>query len=228
MSHVVERRDAMLTAQSSGYKNRPCKAVRLHLQLPPLILITTLLAISFHPRTLLRTLILLFSMKFSTLSVLLSAATFALAAPSSSTKTSGKATVSYDETYDNASGSLSTVACSDGSHGLLTKGKLYLLRICCVSYHSPLPLGYNNFGDLPGFPNIGGSFAVGGWNSAECGTCWKLTYHNKSINVLAVDHADAGEFNIALAAMNKLTGNQAKDLGRVTVTYEQVSTSNCK
>ena len=89
-------------------------------------------------------------------------------------------------------------------------------------------IGYTTFGSLPGFPSIGGSFAIAGWNSADCGTCWKLTYKGKSINVLAIDHSSAGTFNIGLTAMNKLTSNQAKDLGRVSVTYEQVATSQCK
>lgn len=40
-----------------------------------------------------------------------------LAAPSAT------ATVSFDQTFDNAGGSLATVACSDGANGLLTKGK---------------------------------------------------------------------------------------------------------
>lgn len=59
-------------------------------------------------------------MKFFALtSVLLAAAAAAFAAPSAST-----ASVSYDQTYDNAAGSLDTVACSDGPNGLETKGKL--------------------------------------------------------------------------------------------------------
>lgn len=116
-------------------------------------------------------------------------------------------TLSYDEAYDNGSASLDTVACSDGENGLITKG-------------------FSNFGSLPQFPNIGGAVAVGGWNSDACGTCWQLTYKGKSINVLAVDHTDAG-FNIALAAMNTLTNNQAKQLGRIDVTAKQVATSAC-
>ena len=107
-------------------------------------------------------------------------------------------TVSYDQTYDNASGSLDTVACSDGPNGLETKG-------------------YTTFGSLPHFPNIGGAAAVAGWNSPQCGTCWQLTYNGKSINVLAVDHTDSG-FNIALGAMQSLTGGNAIDLGVVTAT----------
>ena len=104
-------------------------------------------------------------------------------------------------------GSLSTVACSDGSHGLLTKG-------------------FSTFGSLPHFPNIGGAQAVGGWNSASCGSCWQLRYKGKSINVLAVDHTDAG-FNIAKAAMNTLTGGHAEEFGRVDATATQVSASAC-
>ncbi|KAI0750311.1 Cerato-platanin [Daedaleopsis nitida] len=116
-------------------------------------------------------------------------------------------TVSYDETYDNASGSLTTVACSDGENGLI-------------------PKGFSTFGSLPHFPNIGGAAAVAGWNSDQCGTCWQLTYKGRSINVLAVDHTDAG-FNIALGAMNTLTNNQGVFLGRIDATATKVASSQC-
>ncbi|KAG5634533.1 hypothetical protein H0H81_001632 [Sphagnurus paluster] len=121
-------------------------------------------------------------------------------------------TLSYDNTYDNSGTSLANVACSDGSNGLLTRG-------------------YKTFGSLPKFPHIGGAAAVGGWNSASCGTCWQLTYTNskgvaKSINVLAIDHANAG-FNIALSAMNELTGGQAIQLGRIDVASKQLASSAC-
>ncbi|KAF5386696.1 hypothetical protein D9615_001977 [Tricholomella constricta] len=121
-------------------------------------------------------------------------------------------TLSYDPTYDNSQGSLTTVACSDGPNGLITAG-------------------FKTFGALPKFPYIGGAAAVEGWNSANCGTCWQLTYTNtkgvkKSINVLAVDHANAG-FNIALAAMNDLTGGQAIQLGRIDVASTKVASSVC-
>jgi hypothetical protein len=72
-------------------------------------------------------------------------------------------TVSYDNTYDASGGSLSTVACSDGANGLLTKG-------------------FTTFGSLPSFPNIGGAAAVPGWNSTNCGTCWALSFNNVTIN----------------------------------------------
>ncbi|KAI0806851.1 Cerato-platanin [Fomes fomentarius] len=129
---------------------------------------------------------------------------FALAALASSALA---VTVSYDETYDNKAGSLTTVACSDGENGLIHKG-------------------FDTFGSLPQFPNIGGAAAVEGWNSEQCGSCWQLTYKGKSINVLAVDHTDAG-FNIALEAMNTLTNNQGKFLGRIDATAKQVDASQC-
>ena len=56
-------------------------------------------------------------------------------------------TVSYDRGYDEASRSLTSVACSDGENGLLTR------------------FGWEFQGSTPQFPNIGGVPAVGGWNS---------------------------------------------------------------
>ncbi|KAH9921542.1 Cerato-platanin [Epithele typhae] len=115
-------------------------------------------------------------------------------------------TVSYDHTYDNASRNLSMTACSDGPHGLESK--------------------FPTFGSLRHFPNIGGAVAIAFWDSPSCGSCWRLTYENRSINVLAVDHAADG-FNIAFAAMNKLTNGQARSLGRVNATAKEVSASAC-
>lgn len=114
--------------------------------------------------------------------------------------------VSYDQTYDDASNSLDIVACSDGVNGLETKG-------------------FTTFGSLPNFPFIGGVQAVAGWNSPSCGTCWSLTYNGTTINVLAVDHAIG--YNIGLTAMNKLTHNQAVQLGRVNAVAKQVANSVC-
>jgi hypothetical protein len=121
-------------------------------------------------------------------------------------------TVSYDTAYDNPMGSLSTVACSDGSNGMLTRG-------------------FTNFGSLPKFPYIGGAPAITGWNSSNCGTCWNLAYTNpqevsKSVNILAID-VSTPNFTIALSAMNELTDGQAQNLGRVTITAAQVASSVC-
>ncbi|CEI70543.1 hypothetical protein FVEN_g960 [Fusarium venenatum] len=117
-------------------------------------------------------------------------------------------TVSYDPGYGEAGRAMTSVACSDGSNGLITRYK------------------WQTQGQIPKFPYIGGAQAIAGWNSKSCGTCWKLTYKGKSINVLAIDHTDAG-FNISPAAMNALTNNQAVKLGRVDATATQVAVTNC-
>lgn len=120
--------------------------------------------------------------------------------------------VSYDQVYDNGSNSLDTVACSNGVNGLETAG-------------------FSTFESLPNFPFIGGAAAVGGWDSSACGTCWQLTYQNrtasKSIFITAIDVSGPGEFNIELTAMNALTNNDAVQLGRVSATAQQVNTSEC-
>ncbi|OJJ47158.1 hypothetical protein ASPZODRAFT_53486, partial [Penicilliopsis zonata CBS 506.65] len=121
-------------------------------------------------------------------------------------------TVAYDQKYDVADSSLTTVACSDGANGLITKG-------------------YKTFGSVPGFPNIGGAPTVAGWNSSNCGKCYELNYENGdfkgSIYVTAVDSASPGAFNIGLHAMDKLTNGQAVQFGRVTATYTEVEEKFC-
>ncbi|KAK0439907.1 Cerato-platanin [Armillaria borealis] len=79
--------------------------------------------------------------------------------------------------------SLNNVACSNGEHGLETKG-------------------YTTYGSLPSFPYIASSDAVEGWNSANCGTCWLLTYNDR--NITCVD-----SFFTSEAALNDLTNGQA-------------------
>ncbi|KZV64666.1 Cerato-platanin [Peniophora sp. CONT] len=115
--------------------------------------------------------------------------------------------VRYDNTYDNADQSLGTVACSDGSNGLLTKG-------------------FTTFGSLPTFPNIGAAQAIPGYNSAACGSCWKITYGGETITVTAIDHAGDG-FNIAEAALNTLTNGQAEHDGTISATAVEVDMSEC-
>lgn len=123
-------------------------------------------------------------------------------------------TLSYDPKYDVATTSLNTVACSDGVNGLERQG-------------------YTTFGSVPGFPNIGGSPTIPGWNSPKCGQCYELQYQPtgaggvvKSIYVTAVDAAPGG-FNIGLKAMNALTDGLAQQLGRVDVTYSEANRSLC-
>lgn len=79
-------------------------------------------------------------MQFSLLPLLLAATT---------TTTVSAIRVSYDEGYDDPSRSLTSVACSDGPNGLITTH------------------GFQTQGQIPGFPNIGGSFEIAGWGSAQ-------------------------------------------------------------
>ncbi|KAJ7052609.1 immunomodulatory protein [Mycena amicta] len=139
-------------------------------------------------------------------SALASLALFAVAAVADS--------VAYDQTYDNGSNSMDIVACSNGANGLITR------------------FGFETFSDIPNFPFIGAAGAVEGFNSVHCGECWQLTYTpangaKKTINVVAIDHAGPGTFNIALEAMNTLTNNQAVQLGRVNVVATKVASSVC-
>jgi len=120
--------------------------------------------------------------------------------------------VHYDSVYDNSAASLTTVACSDGKNGMITKG-------------------YKTFGDLPSFPHIGAADAVEGYNSASCGSCWELTYTEsdkttKTIYVTAIDHADQG-FVIAETVLKHLGGQDAVDAGHINVTARGVAESNC-
>ena len=114
--------------------------------------------------------------------------------------------VRYNTFYDNPGTSLNDVACSNGNNGLVTK--------------------FPTFGKLPSFPAIGGVSAVKGWNSPECGSCWKLTYGKKFIYVTAIDTISEG-FDISLEAMNILTNNQAQKLDSIDVQATQVGTGFC-
>jgi hypothetical protein len=140
--------------------------------------------------------------------LVLSAATLSMLTFASATMSS----VSFDQTYDKGSNSLGITACSNGANGLQTAG-------------------FTTFSSLPTFPFIGGAGAVTGWNSTGCGTCWKLTFTsgkiNSTITVTAVDVAAAGTFNIGEDAMNNLTSGNAVELGRVSVTSQQLAASAC-
>ncbi|OAX36728.1 Cerato-platanin [Rhizopogon vinicolor AM-OR11-026] len=92
------------------------------------------------------------------------------------------------------------------------------------------------FSSLPGFPYIGGAPQITGFGSANCGTCWSISYANPAtprltttIIAAAIDVGDPARdgFNLSLEAVNALTGGQAVQLGRVTVTATQVSRSVC-
>jgi hypothetical protein len=117
--------------------------------------------------------------------------------------------VRYDTTYDTSSLSTLSLACSDGVNGLYTKG-------------------YQTLGALPNFPNVGAAATVAGWNSANCGACYKLYYNGNTVYVTAVDSSSGAGFVLSKAAMNSLTNNQAEMLGTVTASYAPVAASFCK
>lgn len=127
---------------------------------------------------------------------------------SSAAALANSATLSYDTIYDNRNLELTKVSCSDGPNGFIRKG-------------------YKTVGSLPNYPHVGGVFSVAGWDSPNCGKCYKVTYKGKSIHVLAIDHTASG-FNVAKASMNVLTNGQAEFLGRVPVTWENAPASACK
>ncbi|KAF8470406.1 SnodProt1 [Russula ochroleuca] len=112
----------------------------------------------------------------------------------------------YDTTYDNKSGSMNGVACSNGPNGLAAR--------------------FPTFGDIPSFPFIGGAFDVV-WNSPNCGSCWNLTNMatGVSISLTAVDSAGAG-FNIAQEAFEKLNDGQI-GAGVLDVVANKISPAVC-
>jgi hypothetical protein len=112
----------------------------------------------------------------------------------------------YDTTFDNPSGSMNGVACSNGVNGLASK--------------------FPTFGDLPSFSNIGGAYDIT-FNSPNCGACWSLTYNvtGNTINITAIDTAGAG-FNIAKGAFERLTNGDTSK-GAIDVTAEKISSSVC-
>lgn len=116
-------------------------------------------------------------------------------------------TAAYDTTYDTASLSTLSIACSDGINGLNTKG-------------------YPSLGSLPRFPRVGASAEVGGWNSPNCGKCYTITWGTRSINVIAVDHANEG-WVLSRAALDELTGGLAVMIGRFPVTWVPAAQSSC-
>jgi hypothetical protein len=87
------------------------------------------------------------------------------------------------------------------------------MSVCTETALQHIP-PFTTFGSLPTFPNISAADAIAGWNSPQCGTCWKITYKGKSVTVIAIDHADG--FNLSLEALNKLTNGQAEQLGVIT------------
>ncbi|KJX92838.1 eliciting plant response-like protein [Zymoseptoria brevis] len=118
-------------------------------------------------------------------------------------------TLSYDRGYDNAGNPMTGVACSNGNNGLITR------------------YGFQTYGSIPRFPYIGGSSDIAGWNSAQCGQCYSLSWNGgQPIYILAIDHTLDG-LNISEEAMNALTGGQAEAVGRVDAQVTKVGVDMC-
>ena len=105
----------VVSASDVKYKDQVCILLKLHPKSRTRISSATHTSLHRFPTSSI--------MKVISLAALLAtaASVFALPAPAA---TSGSATVSYDQVYDNKSGSLDTVACSNGPNGLETKGTL--------------------------------------------------------------------------------------------------------
>lgn len=122
-------------------------------------------------------------------------------------------TLWYDIIYDGTTTSLSNTACSTGEYGLIT-------------------YGYNNMGEIPTYPNLGGAPQIQSWNSPYCGSCWNLTYTDphgvsSSATFTAVDTGNQGGFTIAFAAMDVITNGNALTLDGISVTATQLPASAC-
>ena len=135
-------------------------------------------------------------------------AALALVVPGAlTTPTPASVPVTYDNTYDNPTGSLFNVACSNGDNGLLTKG-------------------FTDFQSLPPFPYIGGAAAVEHWDSESCGSCWKLQYCDKPpVYVIAVDNAAI--IQLGQPAFDQFAGEEGAKRGSVNATAVEVDPSFC-
>ncbi|CUS14168.1 unnamed protein product [Tuber aestivum] len=134
---------------------------------------------------------------------------FSLMAMATSAFAQVATTAGYDTVYDNGSLSTLSLACSDGPNGLYTKG-------------------YQTLSSLPRFPRVGSIETIPGWNSPNCGKCYKVTYTatGASINMIGVDAAASG-IVMSLGALDELTGGLGEELGRVNVTYVETAGTDC-
>ncbi|KAF8998240.1 hypothetical protein BDQ17DRAFT_1213377, partial [Cyathus striatus] len=86
---------------------------------------------------------------------------------------------------------------------------------------------FTTFGSFQTFPNIGGSFTVLWYGDAECGSCWRLQYHNTSATFTIINQAP-GEFDISLTAFKALTGFVEPDIPTyVTVNATEIDREEC-
>lgn len=130
---------------------------------------------------------------------------FSHAAP---VQNAGQAIMRYDTRYDNLDAPVDDLACSNGDHGLKTKG-------------------HNTLRTLIKKPDVdvGAVFGVQ-WNSVGCGKCYRIMYNVESMYIIAVDRAGEG-FNLSKRAFDRLTNGRAEELGSAQVAWEEVEPKFC-
>lgn len=129
----------------------------------------------------------------------------AFAAPVSNTN---QAIIRFDTRYDNLDAPVDDLACSDGDHGLKTKGHTTLRTLMTKP-------------DV----DVGAAFNVS-WNSEGCGKCYRIMYQVESLYIIAVDKAGEG-FNLSKRAFDRLTNGRAEELGSIQVAWESVDPKFC-
>lgn len=109
---------------------------------------------------------------------------------------------------------LSSVSCSDGSNGLITR-----LGVWDMSSLYPYVAAFDHIS----------------WNSENCGKCAKVTNkaNGKSTYVTLIDGCGSiagypNHFDMAPPAFNAIDDGAGVASGHMIATYEFVSTSNCK
>jgi len=78
--------------------------------------------------------------------------------------------------------------------------------------------------DIPTWPDVGSARAIEGFNSKNCGNCYKLTYKGIWVKITAISTAQgAHDFVVSKNTLNFLTGGKADALGSITVDYTSIS-----
>jgi hypothetical protein len=129
-----------------------------------------------------------------------------------STRQPSNSVFNYDTRYDNPNGLLSSTACSANA-GVLK--------------------GHTTFGSIPNFPYIAGSLVVEGFNSTNCGGCYRLFYDHKDGSEPAgipftVINSDPKGFTSSVQGLKDLTGFDVNNFpGDVPIVYEELPSYLC-
>lgn len=127
---------------------------------------------------------------------------------------------------------LSMVALASATPGVVTWDGVYdqtttsVYTFSCEQYlHSR---GWSQLDMVPTFPDVGAARAVEGWNSKNCGKCYKLSYTPKGqaqrwIIITAISTAQGNhDFVISRSGLDYLTYGKADALGYITADYSLV------